>query len=398
MVDSICPKWKLSHDKTKKTQLIANAFCNFVLIEINNNQTNMLQEYLNEQFIHTTEDTNFEKLKKTCADIAKKINKDKTKILAYSLIAFDPEVPADNKEIIEIKAQIIENWQTFLSNSKDTTITIIRAVMLDALRVASKEINSACLIWFASRNTFKHYKLGREKDTLTVFLKEVANRIEGEVSESWDFNPDYEVEIPKVSAATIDEADFAVGITPTTIKDGVGKAFKKQIAELKENQKEFANQVALMQMRTQLLWWKESGYSPLQKAAYKNMKEGQLQVLLAYDYSDFIPEMYPVSVDYFLIETLESLSASANKKINISDFLKMVEQCNSELKNTIPNFTNDDGRISFANFIQGLVHEEYQAKQFKSLVGVADSTELTSAEITLWLFHDLHSIKLSISK
>ena len=115
-------------------------------------------------------------------------------------------------------------------------------------------------------------------------------------------------------------------------------------------------------------------------------------------YSDFIPEMYPVSVDYFLIETLKSLSASADKKSKISEFLKLVEQCNSELKNIIPDFTSDDGRISFANFIQGLSHGKYQAKQFKSLVGVTDSTELTLTEITLWLFHDLHSIKLSTSK
>jgi GTPase-associated system-like protein len=358
----------------------------------------MIQEYLNAQFIQTTEDSNFEKLKKTCTEVAKKINKDKAKILTYSLIAFDPDVPADNKEITEIKTLIIENWQTFLSNSKDTTLTIIRAVMLDALQAASKETSSACIIWFASRNAIRYYKLGREKDMLSAFLKEVANRIEDEVSESWNFPPDYEIDIPKVTAATIDENDFASGITAATIKEGIGKALKKQITELKENQKQFVNQVALMQMRTQLLWWKEAGYSPLQKATYIGMKDGQLHVLLAYDYSDFIPEMYPVSVDYFLIETLKSLSANAEKKTKISEFLLMVEQCNSDLKNIIPDFTNDDGRISFTNFIQGLIHGKYQTKQFKSLVGVADSTELTLSELTLWLFHDLHSIKLSTSK
>jgi Fe-S cluster biogenesis protein NfuA len=358
----------------------------------------MIQDYLNEQFIQTTEDANFEKLKKTCTTVAKNIGKDKAKILAYSLIAFDPEIPADNKEIVEIKSLIIENWQTFLSNSKDTTITIIRAVILDALQAASKETSSACLIWYSSRNTIKHFKLGREKEILTSFLKEVANRIECEVSESWNFPPDYEIEIPKVTAATIDENDFAAGISSATIKEGVGKALKKQIAELKENQKEFVNQVSLMQMRTQLLWWKEAAYSPYQKTTYKNMKQGQLQVLLAYDYSDFIPEMYPVSVDYFLIETLNSLSDNSDNKTKISDFLKMVEQSSSELKNILPEFSSDHGRISFSNFIQGLVHGKFQATQFKSLVGVADSTELTLAEITLWIFNDLHAIKLSTSK
>jgi len=168
------------------------------------------------------------------------------------------------------------------------------------------------------RNTFKHFKLGREKDILTSFLKEVANRIEGEVSESWDFPPDYEIEVPKVTAAVIDENDFAAGITAATLKKAWAKPLKTD-HRIKENQKEFVSQVSLMQMRTQLLWWKESGYSPSQKGTYKNMKDGQLEILLAYDYSDFIPEMYPVSVDYFLIEALNSLSTNADKKTKISD-------------------------------------------------------------------------------
>lgn len=358
----------------------------------------MIQEYLNEQFIQTAEDANFEKLKKTCADIAERISEDKEKILVYSLIAFDPEIPADNREIADIKALIIENWQTFLSSSKDTTLTIIRAVMLEALQVASKETDLACIIWFASRNAFKYYKLGREKELLTSFLKEIGNKIEGEVSESWNFPPDYEMNIPRVTSVTIDEGDFATGITATTLKEGVGKALKKQITRLKKSQKEFANQVALMQMRTQLLWWKEASYSPSQKVTYKNLQDGLLQVLLAFDYANFIPEMYPVSVDYFLIETLKSLSDNAEKKTKISDFLKMVEKSNSELKNVIPDFISSDGRISFTNYIQGLVHGKYQVKQFKGLVGVTDATELTLSEITLWIFHDLHSFKLLTSK
>lgn len=358
----------------------------------------MIQEYLNEQFIQTTEDANFEKLKKTCADIAKKINKDKAKILAYSLIAFDPEIPADNNEVTEIKGQIIENWQTFLPNSKDTTLTIIRAVMLEALQTASKDTSSACLIWFASRNLFKHLKLGRENEILTSFLLGLGNRIEGDVSESWNFSPDNEIEIPKVTAATIDDSDFSTGFTQATVTAAANKAFKKQVVELKENQKKFADLVNLMQMRTQLLWWKEAGYSPSHKTSYKNMKDGQLQVLLAYDYSNFIPEMYPVSVDYFLIETHKSLSVSADKKVKIGAFLKMVEHCSSDLNKIVPEFTGEDGRILFANFVCGLVHGKYQAKQFKSFVGVSDATELTLSEITLWLFHDLHSLVLSEGK
>ena len=38
----------------------------------------MLQEFLNLQFIQTTDDANFDKLKKACTDVVKKIGKEKT--------------------------------------------------------------------------------------------------------------------------------------------------------------------------------------------------------------------------------------------------------------------------------------------------------------------------------
>src|SRR5258706_10111315 len=121
-------------------------------------------------------------------------------------------------------------------------------------------------------------------------------------------------------------------------------------------------------------------------------------MMLAYDYCDFIPEMYPVSADYFLAETHKGLSTNAEKKMKISEFLKTVEQSGSSIKNVVSEFMGDEGRISFANFARGLVHGKYRTKQFKDLVGVSDATELTLNEITLWLFHDLLSVKLASSK
>src|SRR6266446_3866262 len=163
----------------------------------------MIQKYLNAQLIQTTEDSNFEKLMKTCADVSKKISKDKLKILNYTLVAFDPDIPADNSEVKEIQNLIIEKWQTFLPNSKDTYLTIVRAVILEALETVSKENEiNRMIIWLGSRNVVKHFKLSREKDILASFLLEIGNIIEGEVSERWNFPPDYEIEIPKVTAAT----------------------------------------------------------------------------------------------------------------------------------------------------------------------------------------------------
>jgi hypothetical protein len=390
----------------------------------------MIQEFLNLQFIKTTDDANFDKLKKACADVVKKVSRDKAKISAYTLVALDPEISAENSDIMEVKQLIIYHWSTFVANSKDTAVTFIRAVMLDALKTISNQTtSSACLIWFSGRNVIKHYKLGREKEILTKFLLDLGNKIENEVSESWSFSPDEEIDIPEITPAAIDKGEIEVVLKaaaaqitvggenphwasgndtnwPTFfatragkgLTDIINKTSKKQVTEILSNQSEFVKQNSLLQMRTQLLWWKEAGYSLSFKGSYKELKEGMLQVILALDYSSFVPSMYPTSVDYFLKETHNSLSALAERKIKIVDVLKSIEESSNELKTVLAEFTGEESRVSFINFIRGLVHGKFKAKQFKGLVGIADSTELTFAELTIWLFHDFHSLKISTTK
>ena len=132
----------------------------------------MLQEFLNLQFFKTAEDANFEKLKKAANAVVKKIQKDKAKISAYTLVAFDPEIPVNNECLKEVEQIIVEHWNTFVPNSGDTLSTIIRVVMLEALESISTDLNTSCLIWFTARNVIKQYKLGREKEILTKFLLE----------------------------------------------------------------------------------------------------------------------------------------------------------------------------------------------------------------------------------
>ena len=388
----------------------------------------MIQKFLNERLIKTTDDTNVDKLKKACSEVVKKISKDKAKISSYTLVALDPQVQPDNSHILEVKQIIIDHWPTFLANSNDIPVTFIRAVMLDALETVSKESRIASLIWFSGRNAIKYYKLGGEKELLTNFILELGNRIETEVTETWSFSPDDEIEIPEIAVATIDKGEVEVilkaaaihqpwgegGENPTApsagnaewgkffaskaskgLTDIVNKSLKKQAKEILINQGDFIYANNLFQMRTKLLWWKEACYSSSLKGSYKELKTGMLEVIMAHDYSSLVPVMYPNSVDYFLKETHNGLRTTVEKKVPVSEILKLIEEDKTNLKPILTENAGEEKRISFINFINGLVHEKYKVSQFKDIVGVDESTELTFAELTIWLFHDLHVIKIS---
>jgi hypothetical protein len=357
--------------------------------------------------------------------------------------------------VIKVKEFITKNWSTFLTNSMDTPVTFIRAVMLEALAIVSKETSFACLIWLTGRNIQQHFKLiGKEKELVTNFLLTLGKEVENKATESWSLLSNaklqkFRVEIKELTGVTIDKTTLqkrlvhASGPTdqsgtvpyeePTnlwpnsgaawvhqfvpkaaqSIADVVNKAFKDQAKELSANQTQIQEAVnkllsqtqseilernSLLQIRTQLLWWKESCHSVSLNQSYRGLQNGILQISLANDYSVFVPTIYPTSADYFLKETHRVLVKDENKKIKVSEILKQVELSKAELKTIFTEPTIEVGRISLLNFIKGLVWNKYTSEQFKNLVGFADTTEMTLSDFTIWLFHDLQSLKISTGK
>lgn len=412
----------------------------------------MLQEFLDANLLPITDEGYFEKIKKTADEIAKKLTKSKAKVLSYTLTALDPDVPADNPDVVEVKELITKNWSTFSTNSKDTPVTFIRAVMLEALQAVSNETSYACLIWLAGRNIQQHFKLiGKEKELIINFLLSLGKVVETAAIERWTLPSETKlqklaVEIKEIVGGVLDKAEVEAQLKAAAIHSGWGeggenpqtqannavtwpkffaerasqgltelinKALKKQAKSVSENQTQIQEAVnkllsqtqseilernSLLQMRTQLLWWKESCYSTSLNQSYRGQKNGLLQILLANDYSAFVPTIYPTSVDYFLRETHRVLVKDENKKIKVSEIINQVELSRADLKNVFPEPSTEIGRITLLNFIKGFVWNKYTAEQFKNLVGFDDTTEMTLSDITVWLFHDMQSLKISTSK
>jgi GTPase-associated system helical domain len=417
----------------------------------------MLQEFLNANLLPITDESYFEKLKKTADQLAKKLTKNKSKILSYTLTSLDPEISPDNPDLIEVKEIITKNWSTFTTNSKDTVVTVIRAVMLEVLEILSKEmeINLACLIWLSGRNVVKYFNLiGKEKEIVINFLLSLGNQVENVAVENWMLPPDSKfqqlsIDIKEFNGALVDKATlqklFAWASGPNddqsvvtfkepnsvwpnsgaswsyqfapkaalAISQEVNKVLKEQAKQitisqtqiqevvnklLSQLQSEILKRNSLLQMRTQLLWWKESCYSISINQGYRQQENGVLQILLATDYSIFVPTIYPTSANYFLKETHRTLVKDENEKIKISEILKQVELSKEIIKNIFEEPSIIYGRISLHCFIKGLVWGKCTLEQFKALVGFDESVEITLSDFTVWLFHDLQSLKISTSK
>lgn len=415
----------------------------------------MLQNYLNANLLSLTDDGDFKKLKKSADDIAKKLAKSKTKIVPYTLSAIDPDISVYNADIVEIKDVIIKNWSTFATNAKDTPLTYIRAVILEALNSLSDNINNSLLIWFASRNIVQYHKLiGKEREIVLQFISKLGNDINQKANKEWalsgnDSLSKIDIELKDVTRYLINDDtlkkyledasgpinsegianfdspnpywsnqqqhwshQFAPRATKG-IKNAIDPSLKAIASIVNENkntiqnslnkaieqvQKEVSNRSQSLQLRSELLWWKEAGYSPSTDRSYDELDKSILGIVLAYDYSSFIPVIYPKSVDYFLKETYRGLKGSTEEVLTLEDFLKTVQDHKEELKPIFPEEEVLAGKSTLLNFINSLIWSKNKLTQFEELVGIPLNIKLSSSEVTTWLFHDIQLIKILNTK
>jgi len=408
----------------------------------------MIQEFLTNNLIQITEDENVEKLLKASAALEKKLSKDKSKIPTFTLIALDPEIKVTDPNVQEVQQLIIENWKTFTSNCKDTPLTYIRAVILETLEKLTSDINVANIVFLSSRNIKKHLNLkGKEKEIITQFLTELRNKIEITAAENWSISKESKIqelkfEIGKITGVSIGHEELKNHLKAASIHSGLGdggenpqypsnnattwpnffseraaigiaeiinKALNQQNSHLNEIQgkilvllnnliKEDSQRNSSLHLRTDLLWWKESCYSKTLKNSYKNSQNGLLQLILALDYSSFVPFIYPQSADYFLKETHAEIISVEDKKIKLSAIFKSIDSSKETLKLYINEEPFEIERVFLIQFIKSYIYWEYLIKQLNDIVGISDDIELTLSEFTLWLFHDLQVLNYSKSK
>ena len=396
----------------------------------------MLQEYLNENLLTLTDDSHFDKLKKTANELAKKHLKNKHKILSYTMSVLDSNATLENQDIDEVKELIAKSWNTFLNNVKDTPITYVKVVMLQALSEVANDLDNAAIIWYGSRNILHYYTVSdKELGIIKPFIISLGEKIESSAISEWSIarlsfpetflrnfkfsaidKVKLENHLKAASASAEDGGENPVSVTEDNTwytffskraAQGISEesllslqsvanklasndsALADFVTSLKEN-------VQASRLRSQLLWWKESGYSESIKTGYEEIPEGIRQSALSFDYASFLPSICPVSTEFFLKRTHDSVGS--DRKITFKEFLDLVELNCERFKQIYQEPILESPKISLLEFLQGLVWKRIKTEDFELLMGIPSKAEIQLREITLWLFHDHQIAKLIANK
>jgi hypothetical protein len=424
----------------------------------------ILQNYLNNQFIKTSDEGNIASLKKAVIEIVKRLEKKKEKIISFTLVAIDPLVPENDPVVLEVERIIISKWSAFKNSvtaTNDKSITYIRAVILQALSQLTKDDNSAAIIWLTGRNSIKHFKLSnQENGILSEFLIGLGNRLEMSAQLSWSGNnnvklPDFSLPANKLKTTSVsqkylterlkaaagissqDENGTAItydnsnrywtnqnanwthdfgkiagealatafnnvlstqNLSIKDVNDTVNRNMELIIPYIKNVGNEISSKIDTSNLRSKLLWWKESLYSNRLKKSYRETSSISTAVIMAMDLSEMINPIYPLSVDYFLKETLKDLyPEDVDQEIELAKLLQESNQMEKVCIELVSQLANDsEGRkqllIAFANNVVNTSYDIY------SETGLNKKTKVTLGDLAVWFLHDLQAIKIANAK
>lgn len=152
-----------------------------------------------------------------------------------------------------------------------------------------------------------------------------------------------------------------------------------------------------IERRSQLLWWKESLYSKSQKKSYSDLTEFQCSIAMPFDLFDLLPAKCPVSVDYILKETFNSINSKENK-IKLFDYLTKIEQPENKsfLEKYFIQGNQSSGRVELNLFISEIVFSKVNIKsEMISKIGITQDAEIKYSELAIWILHCLLAKRLS---
>jgi GTPase-associated system helical domain len=407
------------------------------------------------------DDTKFDKLKETAADIAAELRSTPRNTTRYGLAAFDSETTADDPAIVEVMNMLANRWPTYVNTFSGTPVVVIRALLLDALaQEASNDDRIAVALSALVRNVVPHVDTGNETAIWNLMLAQIEQRADARAEKEWAAParimvseldlPKADVEVsmsrkkvsqevlqqkiqaaagphgrnnqpipganphwpnsaqawsfdfaPRISAAiaeAIDEVAAGIALKPVDLATPLTSLARAVSSHVREALDGVSGATAGLQRRTNLLWWRESLYSPSARRSYRGSSGAVRAALMAFDLHNQVPTYSPASVSAFLFEAVNSLArqdSAQARPIGESARELVASQDLAGLRAYATELNGPSaGRAPIvALAARGSATIDLMDDRFRGNVGVPPDTPLTPPEFAVWIFRELQALR-----
>ncbi|MBN9088866.1 MAG: hypothetical protein J0J01_18320 [Reyranella sp.] len=404
-----------------------------------------------------SDDTKLEKLRDTTKDLAAALEKTPARTTQWTLVAVDPEIPAQDPIVAEAWTALKKNWVTVVNSYQSVPIALLRASLLDAL-VQSAAKNDAIAVAFANsaRNMLPHMPLGDEAGVWQAAVERVEDLVDAKAEAEWttpeavqiapmaydgagdikiggggsvlkreslqakilaaagatggnNANPHWPNNNPSAWAQefasrmtvavadAIDAVSKANAIAPVDLSPPLKDLASAVGGYVGDVMQAFSAATSGLQRRANLLWWKEALYSPSARISYRVMEPFSAASIMALDLFEQVPTFSPASVSAFLNEAILLLpKVSAREDTSVP---KIVADLLSDVQ-TAPLrevakgcAPSSEGRRPVLTIIGHVSPETVSGIAFRQAVGLGDDVRMGPAQWGAHLFRELQAAR-----
>lgn len=340
---------------------------------------------------------------------------------ATVLAAFDEHTKADSTVLAAADEQLLREWETFRAAFPDTPTEVLRAVAVAGLQVAADDERDVLqAAWYTARTAAAQIRPGRWATLLEKLVDDWRSRVDAAMAETWV--PRLDAVVLRMPSLPVLQEGTKIGLQ-TKLRDQVaeldranyqtyanslaeqfphfvdalingaevlaGEAQRRAVAQVKDFASDLGNRLrdalgaqrqalTVMQLRTNLLWWRHSRFSERLDCGYDELAAtADVVIAAAHDLHLQVPPSTPVSVEHVLADLVNATVGS--EALRLDDLARADEAA------ALPA---DNGGSSPAPLLAAVRHDVRTP-----ILGESD--DLTPARAAVFLFRDLQARRLA---
>jgi len=401
----------------------------------------ILSGFLAANLLPIGEDDEKLKLLESAAEyLSKEINDEPLRAYRFAMVGFDENV-ATIDPVHERTADVIATkWQTMTNKTGGSPVQIHRAVLLRAIEISAasnRDLRHA--VTLVAQNLKPGTLNGKGTDCIAVMLGSWESSVAEELTEAWVNSVD--MALPKLSGkvkkATLSKDELTASLgraSGPSDKEGnayptpnphwpnaanpwsyefAPRAAEAILAAIHAGSKSYAEdmqvalretvsgwatsleRLAMREAKTELLWIRESNYSPSAKTSYKQLEPMNVALHAVIDVSRTVTKLAPPSVEYFLRDLV---AQQAPQQARLADMLNAISPKFKAMPEGQSIFTSEKltikGRRSWLDCaVRGM-----DTGAFAEHTGVPDDYESALGDIAVQFYRELQIRKLLVAK
>ena len=174
----------------------------------------VLLRFLGKRLINVGgDDAKLERLRQTAVDLSSQFSKETpAKVTPFALVAFDPDVPITDPTIVQVENALRKRWATYVNTFSGTPVTVLRAILLDALVRACGQNDTVAVAFVASaRNVLPFTEADGEQEIWIEILREIERKVEERAEREWATPASISIPDLKFDSSSVIEFRISIG-------------------------------------------------------------------------------------------------------------------------------------------------------------------------------------------